>query len=121
MNNSIYTIHPYRDGGALVFDDASTGLVREALVGGTDVILEVLVLEAKADPRRFTLLFSDIPFPGHQASAKWIDRGELGCGDIYSVNIPEVITAEGWLCPALLKYFDKAPVTIYFQIKPFKE
>jgi hypothetical protein len=24
---------------------------------------------------------------------------------------------EGWLCPALLKYFDKAPKKIYVQIK----
>ena len=25
---------------------------------------------------------------------------------------------EGWLCPALFKYFDQAPERIYAQVKP---
>jgi hypothetical protein len=120
VKNSLFTIHPYQDGGVLAFDDASTGLVREALVGGTDLILKVMAKQAGANPDHFTLIFSAIPFPGYQAQAEWIDKGELGFGDVYRVTVPGLIDSEGWLCPALLKYFDQAPATIYFQIKPFE-
>lgn len=120
MTNSIHTIQPYRDGGALVFDDPARGLVKEALVGGTDLILEVAARAAGADPAHFTLLFAAIPFPGHQATALWIEKGEAGLGDWYRVRIPEVVSGDGWLCPALLKYFDSAPPKIFFQITPFE-
>jgi hypothetical protein len=118
--NSIHTIHPYTDGGALVFDDPAVGLVREALVGGTDLILRVAARAVEADPDRFTLLFSSIPFPGHHATATWIEKGEMGFGDWYAVKIPGVVEGNGWLCPALLKYFPEAPTSIHFQIKPFE-
>ena len=117
--NSIFTIHPYHDGGALVFDDPAAGLVKEALVGGTDLLLEIAARAADADPARFTLLFSDAPFPGAHA-AIWLEKGELGYGDWYHVHIPEVVQGDGWLCPALLKYFPSAPAKIHFQIKPFE-
>lgn len=118
--NSIHTIHPYRDGGALVFDDPAVGLVREALVGGTDQILQTAARMVEADPERFTLLFSAIPFPGRQAIAIWTEAGEMGFGDWYMVEIPGLGQHHGWLCPALLKYFPTAPAEIHFQIKPFE-
>lgn len=118
--NSIFTIHPYADGGALVFDDPSVGLVREALVGGTDTILELAAKLADADPVRFTLLFSAIPFPGHQAMGTHLEKGELEFGDWYAVALPGLGVHEGWLCPALLKYFSEAPAVIYFKVQPFE-
>lgn len=120
--NSLFTIHPYDSQGTLVFDDPNVGLVREALVGGTDKILKTLATHAGANPDKFTLIFSSIPFPDHQASAVWNGKGDQDFGDWYSVVVPGVITeAMGWLCPALLKYFPDAPNVIYFQIKPIKE
>lgn len=109
--NSIRIIHPYTDNGSLVFDDPTVGLVREPFVSGADLILIALAVKVGANPDNgFTLLFSDIPFPGHQAKAEWTGS-EVG-GDWYSVG-----EYNGWLCPALLKYFDKAPKNIYFQIR----
>ena len=116
--NSINVIHPYSDGGSLVFDDPAVSLVKEALVGGTDFILEMAARSAGADPARFTLVFAAIPFPGHQMVATWIEKGECGIGDWYTVNLANAGMANGWLCPALLKYFQAAPGRIYFQIKP---
>ena len=33
---------------------------------------------------------------------------------------PRDFGLEGWLCPALLKYFPTAPTVIHFQVKPFE-
>lgn len=114
MSNAIQVIHPYWDSGSLVFDDLRHGLVREPFVGGSDVAIDVL---AKAvlggDPQRFTLLFSHLAFPGHQLVAHWL-REEAG-GNWYRW---ESLGMDGWLCPALLHYFETAPKSIYVQIKP---
>ena len=46
-------------------------------------------------------------FPGYQLNLTWIR--EKCEGNWYSLNDVE----EGWLCPALLKYFETAPSEIY--------
>ena len=63
----------------------------------------------------FRLLFSARPFPGFQEEITWL-RGEYE-GNWYRW---EKRRAEGWLCPALLKYFDKAPEKIYVRFEPKK-
>jgi hypothetical protein len=116
--NSLHTIHPYRTGAALVFDDPAVGLLREALVGGTDLILDLAARMAGADPDHFALIFAEGPFPGHQAVATWIEKGEAGFGDWYMVALPGNGLHHGWLCPALLKYFPAAPGRIFFAVHP---
>lgn len=113
MTNSIRVIHPYFDeGGTLVFDDPAVGLVREAFVAGADAVLAVLAQRVCDDIENgFTVLFSDRPFPGYQAKMKWV-RTEYD-GNVYFC---EELQKEGWLCPALLKYFEAAPQEIYIQI-----
>lgn len=32
--------------------------------------------------------------------------------------VQEPFVLEGWLCPALLRYFEEAPRQIYVQVKP---
>ncbi|MCA9232800.1 MAG: hypothetical protein KDA57_19275 [Planctomycetales bacterium] len=54
------------------------------------------------------LLFSAAPFPGYQRKLTRL-REEFG-GWWYASDEPE---AEGWLCPALYRYFDEAPEAIY--------
>jgi len=119
-SNSIFVIHPHQDGGALVFDDPAVGLRKEPFVMGADTVLRIAALMVAADPDRFTLLFSGIPFPGHQASAEWLEPGEAGIGDWYRVTLPENGSHDAWLCPALLKYFPAAPARIYFAAKPIE-
>ena len=59
--NSILTLNPYKYYGTWVFDDAATGLVREAFVQGIPQILEKALLDAGIRWRRLrrvAVLFS---------------------------------------------------------------
>jgi hypothetical protein len=60
----------------------------------------------------FTLLFSGQPFPGYQTLFEW-RRAESGGNWYFS----PALEMEGWLCPALFKYFDSAPAKIYAQVR----
>lgn len=111
MKNSIHVIKPRWEDGALVFDDPAVGLVREPFVAGADVALGIL---SDFEPT-FTLLFSDKPFPGHQAHME--RRREEHGGNWYW---SEELGFEGWLCPALFKYFDVAPDDLYLEIRRSK-
>jgi hypothetical protein len=62
--------------------------------------------------RGFTLIFSGAPFPGHQYRLDW-QREEGGGNWYYSPDLD----MQGWLCPALFKYFSDTPKTLYAQIK----
>lgn len=110
-SNSILVLHPYKYYGTWVFDDDRTGLVREAFVSGIPEILEE-TLEKNGVPVReaekgFDLTFSQTPFPGQQVELTRL-REESG-GNWYKSDTGR----EGWLCPALFKYFPVAPEKIY--------
>jgi hypothetical protein len=53
-------------------------------------------------------LFSAKAFPGHQKELKWL-RGDSG-GNYYALNDPPM---EGWICPAMFKYYSEAPQNLY--------
>lgn len=110
--NSMMVIHPYRSEGMWVFDDAKVGLLQEPFISGADTIIDRLVADMPSAADGFTLLFSASPFPGFQIELEW-RREELG-GNWYHCA---VLDMEGWLCPALFKYFEKAPTNIYAQCK----
>jgi hypothetical protein len=61
----------------------------------------------------FIMVFSGTPFPDHQFRLQW--RTEERGGNVY--YSPD-LDAEGWLCPALFRYFDDTPPEIYVQVKP---
>lgn len=111
--NSISVIHPYWFNGSLVFDDEDVGLRREPFVSGADVVLSLLASRIDGCSSGFTLRFSDQPFPGYQTTLEWL-RPEYG-GNWYSCSI-DGVDHEGWLCPALLKYFEHPPGRIYLEI-----
>jgi hypothetical protein len=110
--NSIISIHPYKHDGMWVFDDESAGLDKEPFVAGADTIIDKMVAGISDAAAGFTLIFSANPFPGHQAVFEW-RRSEFG-GNWYFSPAHDM---EGWLCPALFKYFDAAPERIYVQCK----
>ena len=110
--NQISTITPYKHHGQWVFDDESRGLDKEAFVSGADAMIDRLVSEIPNAAGGFTMIFSADPFPGHQANLVW--RREEFDGNWYYCPQFEM---EGWLCPALLKYFDEAPREIYVQAR----
>jgi hypothetical protein len=108
--NSIIAIHPYKAHGMWVFDDPAVGLSQEPFVCGADAIIDRMV-EGIADAATgFALVFSARPFPGFQTEFEW-RRAEMGGNWYYSRELE----MEGWLCPALFKYFDSAPRRIYAQ------
>jgi hypothetical protein len=110
--NAITVIHPYKYEGVWVFDDEKVGLVQEPFVSGADDIIEKLVSEIPNAENGFSLLFSATPFPGYQAEFEW--KREEFEGNWYYIK---ELNMEGWLCPALFKYFDSAPQNIYAQFK----
>jgi uncharacterized protein DUF6717 len=134
MANSLMVIKPYQWEGLWVFDDENTGLVKEALVAGTDKILEGLCnfnnIPLESAKKGFRLIFSETPFPGWQLHAKH-DKADVGDGDLGSDQVfgnwYEVVDMldhtgksqqyvkgmKGWLCPALFKYFDHTPKNLY--------
>lgn len=109
--NAISTISPYKWNGLWVFDDATKGLDKEPFVAGADTLIQNVVDEMGLGDQ-FIMFFSSKPFPGYQITLEWT-RGEH-TGNWY--YCPERVM-EGWLCPALLKYFDEVPELIFVQFK----
>lgn len=112
--NVLNVIYPYCYNGMWVFDDEQVGLNREPFVGGADVIIEY-ALKAKGieNPESgFQLMFSGVPFPDYDFTLTWV-RGDNG-GNYYWIDAFQM---EGWLCPALFRYFESAPQNIYVQFK----
>lgn len=108
MPNQIMQIYPYRHRGQWVFDDPARDLLREPFIAGADAIIDAIVAEhaiVNADDG-FTLTFSASPFPGFHAKLTRI-REEMG-GNVYAYK-----GMEGWLCPAMFKFFATAPNHIY--------
>src|SRR4051812_16788839 len=111
--NAINVIAPYKHHGMWVFDDARVGLHQEPFVGGADTMIDKAVAGIPDAKEGFVMVFSERPFPGQQIKLEW--RRNDGAGDWYwSAQLGQ----EGWLCPALLKYFERAPKEIYVHVKP---
>jgi len=110
MANSLMIIYPYRWEGMWVFDDEAVGLVKEPFVEGVDTMIDK-ALEMKGilnGEGGFRLIFSESEFPRYDLKFDWVRKGEGG--NWYS---SEEYDMEGWLCPALFKYFDQPPKTIF--------
>jgi hypothetical protein len=111
----IKVIRPYRWQGVWVFDDPAVGLDKEALVAGMPELIEAATSQAGIpEPEKgFVALFSKDPFPSAQLCLEWVR--EEGGGNVY--RWPDV-GREGWLCPALFRYFDRAPQKLYVEVRP---
>lgn len=111
MNNSILTLYPYKFHCQWIFDDPSTNLLREVFVCGIDKMLDYLTEQIFDRDNGIILFFSSFPFPGFKMKLDWI-REEYG-GNWYWCNQYHM---EGWLCPALYKYFEIVPSNIYINV-----
>jgi hypothetical protein len=110
--NEINVISPYKHLGMWVFDDARVGLRQEPFVAGADTWIDRVVADIPNADRGFALIFSSAAFPGHQYRLDW-RRTEDGGNWYYST----ALDIEGWLCPALFRYFAEAPKHIYVQVR----
>jgi len=111
--NALLVIAPYRYQGTWVFDDPRVGLFREPFIAGIDTMIDQAVAHIPDAEKGFRAIFSAAPFPGANLKLDW-RREELGGNWYYS----DRFKMEGWLCPALLKYFPTAPREIYVKVGP---
>jgi hypothetical protein len=111
--NSLMVIAPYKWNGMWVFDDPAVGLNKEPFVAGIDTIIDKITADIPHAERGFRAVFSAQPFPGYAEKLEW-RREESGGNWYYSPRFK----MEGWLCPALFKYFPKAPQAIYVKPEP---
>jgi hypothetical protein len=114
--NAILLIKPYWHNGTWCFDDEPRGLLAEPFVSGAPEIITEMVKDIPAANNGFKLLFSEEPFPNYQIKLNWI-RQEYD-GNWYKDSVSG---KEGWLCPALFKYFSNAPKTIYTKAEGLKD
>jgi hypothetical protein len=106
--NSMMVISPYKTQGVWAFDDESRDLLREPFVDEANSFIDALTSNIANAEGGFRLLFSAKPFPGFSLSFKRI-REEYE-GNWYMCD---QLGGEGWLCPALFKYFDSAPEQLF--------
>jgi hypothetical protein len=110
--NALLVIAPYRYQGTWVFDDLAVGLLREPFVAGIDTMIDKAVANIPNAEKGFRAIFSAQQFPGSDFKLEW-RREESGGNWYYS----DQFKMEGWLCPALLRYFPTAPVEIYVKVQ----
>jgi len=108
MANILTVIESYWHQGTWVFDDESAGLDKEPFVKGAPQMIDDLVKDIPNAGSGFKLLFSSVPFPDYQLELTRV-KEEYG-GYWYRTKNK---SAEGWLCPALFRYFKTAPDIIY--------
>jgi len=106
--NALSVLFPYKHEGMWVFDDPDVGLRKEPFVAGIDTMIDRIVADIPNAATGFKLVFSPTPFPGFAVKLEW-RREEYGGNWYYCPQL----NLEGWLCPALFKYFDKAPRELY--------
>ena len=111
--NSIFVISPYFKHGTWVFDDPRRNLVEEPFVAGVPEIITLLVADIPNAQSGFRLTFSAALFPGHKLV---VTRGKAESGGFW-YNV-ENSDQTGWLCPALFKFFPKAPEKLYVRADP---
>ena len=126
------TIYPYKRSKkdkTWVFDDKDKGLKEEAFVAGmSEIITGVVHKERIKKPHKgFKATFSDKPFD-HDIELSWFKDGSLKWdwegkeyvlpGNWYHTgNYFKKGIRIGWLCPALLKYFDEPPQKLYVKVE----
>lgn len=111
--NSLLLIVPYKYQDMWVFDDAAVGLTREPFIAGIDTLIDKVTADIPDAAGGFRAIFSAAPFPGAEFKLEW-RRAESGGNWYFSPEFQQ----EGWLCPALLKYFATAPREIYVKVEP---
>ena len=110
--NSLSVIAPYKYEGMWVFDDEQAGLIKEPFVEGADTMIDAMIADIPDADKGFRFVFSAFAFPSYQHKLEWV-RPELS-GNVYR---SAELGMEGWLCPALLKYFTEAPAEIYLKVE----
>ena len=127
--NIMNIIMPYRHPDSpdiWVFDDEARGLAREPFVGEANELLDYADDKLGGKGKLVVFFRSDMgvdPVQQHYDSVSVEARliAPDASGSIYSAEVSQdgvvqFMSDNLWLCPALLKYFDKAPKHIHAAI-----
>jgi hypothetical protein len=122
INTQITSIRPYRLHNQWVFDSDRHGLIEEAFVCGMTEIIDEVLHDNDIDPdtvadKGFRLTFSAKPWPESTHCLKW-DREEYD-GNVYYATLNDGEQMQGWLCPALFRFFEDAPKEIHCSVEEF--
>jgi hypothetical protein len=113
MGNSLLVIEPYRTGKVWRFDEPRMHLHGEPFVEGSSEMIDKMVAETPGTENGVRLIFSQQQFPGAQFRLDHLysqDGGNWYHNEQYQMK--------GWLCPALFKFFPRAPQHIYVRAEP---
>ena len=105
-------IVPYKYEGLWVFDDAAVDLSKEPFNAGIDSLIDKAAANIPDAQRGFRAIFSARQFPGASFKLEW-RRAESDGNWYYS---PE-FNQEGWLCPAVFRYFRSASREICVKVE----
>jgi len=119
--NQINVIKPYflAELDTWVFDDPVKGLVQEPFVMGIPEMIDLITADFLNAPDGFKLMFADREFPVEEGSrSARLAFFEAEMGGAWYVGKFEGQHLEGWLCPALMKYFDEPPMHLFIAASP---
>lgn len=109
MGNALLVIEPYRSGKTgWRFDEPRLHLKGEPFILGIPEMIDKMVEGIPGSDKSVRLIFSQREFPGWQFRLD--HRRAQDAGNWY---YNEKCQMEGWLCPALFKFFPRAPQHIY--------
>jgi hypothetical protein len=111
--NALIVIEPYWYEGTWVFDDDQVGLRHEPFVVGVPEMIDQVVKDVPNARQGFRLTCSEHEFPGYQKRLVWV-RADQG-GNYYRLEDTKM---EGWLCPAMYRYFSHTPGTLFLRVDP---
>ena len=114
----IQSIVPYLFHHQWVFDSDRHGLYQEEFVCGMTQIIDAVLDDNGIEPMSvasgFRLTFSANRWPESTHVLQWLH--EEDGGNVYEIRLKDGSTMQGWLCPALLCFFDKAPKQIHVSV-----
>lgn len=121
--NEMMVIFPYKKDGTWMFDDEDKGLKSEPFVlGMSSIIDETVTTMIPNASKGFKLIFSTNKFPRYIICLEIVieESMERHGGNWYQVvDGPDLLKGRvGWLCPAMFKYFPRAPKYIYVKCEP---
>ena len=121
-SNSLFTMRVYRHNYEWVFDNAAVGLDKEPFVAGADEVFDEIARDHYNtqdidEDTKIDIVFADFEFPGFDHACEHL--GKQHNGNTYTMVVSSIELLRGhllWLCPALLKYYNKPPRRIYMSV-----
>ena len=107
------TLNLYKNNATWLFDDPEKDIVAEPFVEGSSELITAIQGQMGLSGSTLSVSFSDEPFPESRFKLEWRDSRDDGTWNQY---YSKRLDMENWLCPVLLRYFQKAPKKLYMAV-----